>query len=137
MKRDEIDALIKRLTADAQANPDRFLHRIARFAFLGYTYIGLVLVLMAAFLAGLVAMVLALPNGFTAKIALVFSIAAVSMTWSILMALWVRTTPPDGIRLHPQDAPALFERIARLAREVGSPNFDEVLIVPDYNVRAS
>lgn len=71
MKRDEIDALISRLTADAKANPDRFLHQVARFAFLGYTYIGFVLVLMAAFLAGLVAMVVVVPNGFTAKIALV------------------------------------------------------------------
>lgn len=55
-----------------------------------------------------------------------------------LRAIWMGRAPrPHGLRLHPEDAPALFEALARLRRKVHGPAIDEVYVDEEFNASIS
>jgi Zn-dependent protease with chaperone function len=66
-----------------------------------------------------------------------FFITAIGLLWSSLRALWCRLDPPEGIRLTPDDAPALFEALERIRRKVKGPRLDGVFLQPDLNAMIS
>jgi Zn-dependent protease with chaperone function len=133
MSRDDFDALVKTLEEQAQRRPGWYAAKVAALAALAYTYIGLVFVLMVALVVGVVALVIRAPNAATIKLAFVLGAIGGGMAWAILKGLWVRLPPPEGLRLDPASAPALFQLIEELRRELRGPGFHEVLLEGSFN----
>lgn len=133
MKREEFDSLVKELETKAAANPKSYTVRVGLLAGLGYGYLLLVLVGSLALTLGMIALMIAVPNGLTIKLGIIVLIAAGGLAWALIKGLWVRMEPPEGIRLTEQDAPALFKELRKLEDELGAPHFHDVLLVGEYN----
>ena len=60
-------------------------------------------------------------------------LTALGLLWSSVRALWCRLDTPQGIRLAPADAPALFEALERIRRKVKGPPLHGVFLQDDLN----
>lgn len=122
------DALVARIEARARTAPAAYQRNVVLLALLGYGYLGVLLAVLLAIVVGAVLSLFVL-KALAIKIALVVG----AFAWMVLRALWVRIPEPEGIRLAPRDAPALFERIEAVRRAVGAPRFHRVLLTDDFN----
>lgn len=128
MTHDEFAALVNRLEQQARQNPTSYQMRTLLLAMLGNTYLALILLLLLALLIGMLASIMVL-KAIGAKLALVLGI----FLWGVVKALWIKVTPPAGREITAREAPALFEMIGGLQRELGAPRFHHVLITDDFN----
>jgi Zn-dependent protease with chaperone function len=128
MTDEEFAALVKRLEPEALARPSGYRRKVLALAVLGNVYIVAMLLIIVAVLIALVAS-LYLLKAVAVKLILVVGF----FLWVVLKALWVKTEPPSGIRIRPQQAPELFELIDALRRDLGAPPFHEVLVTDDFN----
>ncbi|MEJ8838496.1 M48 family metallopeptidase [Ramlibacter sp. AN1133] len=103
---------------------------LAAFAGLGYAWV-LGCFVLAGGLLGLIAHS-ALQGHFRAVYAVPL-VAAAGLLWSCARALWFHLAAPAGIRLRPQDAPALFEALERIRRKVKGPPIHEVMLTGELN----
>lgn len=131
--REAFNHLVLDLESRARAHPRRYTLRMAGLAALGYGYIIVVLVAMAALLAGVVTLFILEPGAVTAKLAFVLGAVAVGVGWAILKGLWVRLPAPTGQALTPANAPRLFELITQLQQQLRAPPFHQVLLDGDFN----
>lgn len=128
MTEGQFEALVGKLEQEARIDPKRYQFKVLLLAALGNGYIGAMLVLIVAILAGLVASV------FTLKaLAVKLLIPVAIFLWMILKALWVRIEPPAGCEVHPEQAPELFALVDELRRHLRAPRFHHVLITDDFN----
>ena len=118
--------MIQRLGVQAQASPRAFLLRVGGYALFGYAY-------MLGVLALTVALTVAAPNALTIKLGLMVGVAAGGMALLIIRSLWIRLEPPTGLKLQREEAPALFALVAEVRRALDAPEFQELLLVPEYN----
>lgn len=120
-----------RLSEHASAEDSGAYRRsVAAFASLGYAWVVGCFVLAAAGLWWIVS--LALQGRFRA-VFVTGVLAAGALLWSSARALWCKLDPPEGVRLKPADAPALFEALERIRGKVKGPPLDEVLLDADFN----
>lgn len=128
MTDEQFDALVGRLEERARQNPARYKLNVYLLALLGNVYIGAVLLLVIALLAGLVASVTTF-RALAVKLILVVGV----FLWMVVKALWVKIDPPSGLALDAGQAPELFAMIEELRRRLGAPRFHHVLITDDFN----
>jgi Zn-dependent protease with chaperone function len=129
MTEDKFDALVKKLEEKARNNPSGYKKLVLMTAFLGNAYILSIVLLLAVVLIGLiVALTL---NTRVIAIKLILMVGA--FLWMILRALWVKISPPSGTRVTAKEAPALFDMINDVGREMGAPRFHQVLIDETFN----
>ena len=120
-----------RLSEHASAEDSGAYRRsVAAFASLGYAWVVGCFVLAAAGLWWIVS--LALQGRFRA-VFVTGVLAAGALLWSSARALWCKLDPPEGVRLQPADAPALFEALERIRKKVQGPPLHEVLLDADFN----
>jgi Zn-dependent protease with chaperone function len=103
---------------------------LAAFAGLGYAWVLGGFLLAAGMLAFIADSAL---HGHFRLVYVVALVVAVGLLWSSGRALWFRFEPPAGIRLRPQDAPALFAALERIRRKVKGPHLHEVLLDAQLN----
>lgn len=120
-----------RLSEHASAeNGAAYRRSLAAFAGLGYAWVLACLLLAALTLAWIARSAL---HGSFHGIYVVGLLAAGGLFWSSARALWLRFEPPQGLRLQPQDAPALFEALERIRRKVKGPPLHEVVLDAELN----
>lgn len=125
--------MVSRLEQRARRNPARYEWHVASLVLLAYAYLLGVLAVTTGLTLGVIALVIAVPNLLTFKLAFIVGIAAGGLSLAILRGLWVKLPPPKGVELTAQDAPELFALIKDLQRQLRSAPFHKVLLVADYN----
>jgi Zn-dependent protease with chaperone function len=133
VKREEFDQLVRDLEERAAKNPKGFLWRVGALAAFAYAYIVGVALLMVVLTASCVAVTVLFPNPVTLKLGLGGAIFFGSMSIFVVSSLWVKLSPPEGIKLVPMEVPELFAMLRGLEDELGAPRFHEVLLVGDNN----
>lgn len=120
-----------RLSEQASAQDARAYRRgVAAFAALGYAWVLGCLLLAIGFVAWLLPQ---LVHG-RFRFGLVWGlIAAVGLLWASLRALWVSFDAPEGVAITAQDAPALFEALARIRMKIHGPPIHAVRLNSEFN----
>ncbi|MBF5003767.1 M48 family metallopeptidase [Diaphorobacter caeni] len=103
---------------------------VIRFAALGYLWVIGCVVVALALLAFSVHQLMNVRFGFV-WISLIF--AACGLLWVGLKALRVPTEPPVGVRVTPEDAPELFQSLARIQKRIKGPPIHEVYLDDEFN----
>lgn len=124
----EFETRVARLEVFARAEPVKYRWRVMGLALLGDVYLwGVLIALVAAVAASI--WFIAVLKAIAVKLLIVF----VPLIWVLGKALWVVLSPPAGIRVTRNDAPALFAMIDEIRSQIGAPEFHEVLIDGDFN----
>ncbi len=58
---------------------------------------------------------------------------ALGLLWATVRALWVRLDEPEGVELHREDAPGLFETLDRVQQRIDGPPVHRVFLDGDFN----
>lgn len=61
------------------------------------------------------------------------AIAGAGLLWTSLRALWFTIEAPDGVRITPKQAPALFESLERIRRKIKGPPIHDVYLDAEFN----
>ena len=133
MTRDEFEALVKSLEAARIRRPKVFVWNTVLLVLGAYGYLLATFVISLGLLALFVALLLLKPNAATFKIGICAIVVFGGIALAIVKGLWVRLEPPQGVRLKPEDAPALFSMLEELRQKLDSAPFHEVLLVPEHN----
>ncbi len=128
MTNEEFDALVRKLEERAKINPGSYRLKVLLLAALGNAYLGVMLVLIAAVMLGLIASIAVL-KGLAVKLVLVVGF----FLWKVLTALWVKIEPPTGAEVTAREAPELFAMIEELRRGLHAPRFHHVLMTDEFN----
>lgn len=135
VNRQQFTQLARRLEAYAKAHPRRYHAKVVGILILGYAYPVLMLLLLVGLLGVLVALLVALLISGQGSSVYVFVKCAIMLLlpiYALLRALFVRLSPPEGIRLQPAEAPRLFALIEKLRRSIRAPRLHRVLITGDF-----
>ena len=120
-----------RLSEKASAEDSAGYRRsVAVFAALGYLWVAGCLALAILILA--VALSSTVSLHFRFGTALQFLMGG-TLLLTTLRALWLPLDPPEGVKLQPKDAPALFEALERIRRKIKGPPIDCVQIDGSFN----
>ncbi|MDO4723768.1 MAG: M48 family metallopeptidase [Comamonadaceae bacterium] len=130
MKHSDFIHLVRLSEQDSASDERAYRRSVFWFAALGYLWVlgfvgvGLVLlwVLLAAIWSG------RFHGGYVWLL-----VAAPSLLWAGLRALWLRLPPPQGLELAREDAPRLFELLDRIRKKVQGPPIHQVLLDGDFN----
>jgi Zn-dependent protease with chaperone function len=128
MDEERWQALVRRLEPQARATPSTYRRKVVLLAALGYAFIaGLLLLLL-----GLAAIVVVLALKSSALLLkLLIPIGALFVV--ILRSLYVKFSPPAGIRLKHSQAPELFRMIDDVRKRVRGPRVHEVRVDGETN----
>ncbi len=107
--------------------------RVIGLVVLAYGYLSLILLGSLAVCGGIIALVIALPNGVTIKLGLVGILIFGGIFWAVLRGLWVRLEPPEGQAVTRTQAPRLFSMLDELRAALACRPFHKVLLVPESN----
>lgn len=122
--------LIGDLEEYAEAHPRAYRSRVLGLALLGYLYLyGLLALTGAGFVATLVYGLRAHVAYFALKLAVVLG----AFLLVLLRALWVRVSPLQGTLIRPEDAPELFQVLAKIRNRLNGPPVHRVLLTDDFN----
>jgi Zn-dependent protease with chaperone function len=117
--------------ASAQDGP-AYRRSVALFASLGYAWVvGCVL----AALGTVWSLAAHLLDGAHGPWLLAGLVPAAVLLWCGAGALWCRLERPPGLRLTPAEAPALFETLERIRKQVEGPALHEVVLGAEMEVR--
>ena len=128
MERQEFETLIGRMEVLAAQHPVAYQRRVFAVAALGYLYLGVVVVVLAAIFIALLAAVATLK-----WLALKLLVIVGAPLWLIVRSLWVRLPRPTGEALTRASAPELFQQLDDLRQRLGAPRVQVVLVTPDFN----
>lgn len=130
MEEQEFRRLVADYEHDSRHDPRGFAWRTAAMAVFGYAAI--IGTLVAATL-GLAWTIDELMHSRVRGWKVLIAIACASLLLSLLRALWMRQGSPQGIVITARDAPRLFELLRKLAKRVGAPRPDRVLLDGELN----
>lgn len=127
---DRYRPMVAELENLAARHPAQYRGRVFRRALLGYGYIALVIAAILILVAGIVLFMVF--GHFTLLVAKPLFFLFIGVFY-ILRALWVKIPAPEGQRVSPQEAPALFAMLADVRRHVKGPKIETVLVTGDFN----
>ena len=128
MTTEEFDRMVFGLEGLARRKPKVYQLRVLLLAMLGNAYLGFVLLVVSTVLVALLVSV----KAFGALALKLIMIVAIFL-WMLLKSLWVKFTPPKGMKIRVGEAPALFAMIRELSEKLGAPRFHEVLVSEELN----
>lgn len=111
-------------------NSSAYRRSVAAFAALGYAWVLGCLVLALGMVAW------AVPPLLAGRFKLVFVLVLISgltLLWTSLQALWLRSDAPDGVEITAVEAPALFEALERIRRKIKGPHIHHVYLNDEFN----
>ena len=132
MDQEKFDAMIKRLEELAKRRPNAYKLRVFLLALLGYGYIFSIAAILLALLAFLVWGTLLSEFHINFGV-LKIAGALLILTGIILRALWVRVSPPIGLRLDRTEAEQLYEEVDHLRKALKAPDIHEILLSDEFN----
>jgi Zn-dependent protease with chaperone function len=127
------DALVERLEAQAHARPALYRAKVMAWVILGYGFLGLISLLAVVAVLFSVAIIIAKPGAATIKIGLLFGVAGGYFCLSVMRALWVRLSAPEGLVVTRAEAPQLFQMIDELTAAPGQPRIHRVVVTGEMN----
>lgn len=120
-----------RLSEHASAEDSAGYRRsVAGFAALGYGWV-IGCALLGAAALGWVAW--AATHGRFRGVYIWGAIAGAGLLWTSLRALWFTSEPPAGVKIGPEQAPALFDSLERIRRKIKGPPIHDVYLDADFN----
>ena len=122
--------LVRTSEQDSAENSSAYRRSVAAFAALGYAWVVGCAVVALALVAW--ALPQLLQGRFRFGLVLLL-LAAGSLLWVSLRALWVRIAPPEGEEITAEDAPELFQALERIRRKVKGPAIHHVLLSDEFN----
>ena len=128
MTNDRFAALVGRLEAAAKRDPTAYQSRVLMLALAGNAYLAGIIALLLAAIAGLVATIAVLKF-----VAVKLAILLGGFLLVVLRATWIRLPPPQGIEVTRADAPRLFDLIDDLRTALDAPPFHHVLVTDEFN----
>ena len=111
-------------------NSSAYRRSVAAFAALGYAWVLGCLVLALGMVAW------ALPPLLEGRFKFGFVMVLLSgltLLWTSLQALWLRSDAPDGVEITAVEAPALFEALERIRRKIKGPHIHHVYLNDEFN----
>lgn len=130
MERADFVHLVRLSEQACEQDTASYRRSVAAFAALGYAWVVGCFLLAAGVLWWLVASAM---QGRVRGVFIWAAIAAAGLLWASARALWCRLEPPQGMRLQPQQAPALFEALERIRKKVKGPRIDAVYLDGEFN----
>jgi Zn-dependent protease with chaperone function len=111
-------------------NSSAYRRSVAAFAALGYAWV----LGCLALALGMVAWALPplLEGRFKFGFVMVL-ISGLTLLWTSLQALWLRSDAPDGVEITAVEAPALFEALERIRRKIKGPHIHHVYLNDEFN----
>jgi Zn-dependent protease with chaperone function len=122
--------LVSKLESQARRKPTAYKVKVRLLALLGNAYVGSILLILLALVAILVVSLVKFKSGIWGMKGL-FIVGP--FLYVVLICLWVKVGPPEGIGISARKAPELFAIIQELRRKLGAPRFHDVLITFDLN----
>jgi Zn-dependent protease with chaperone function len=131
MTHEEFEPLVRRLEAEAAANPAAYRRKLGALAVLGYGYILAVILLL---IVGCIAIAW-LATVSSVALVLVKNVgwAFVALAFIVVRAMWVRFEVPEGRAITGADFPELFAVIEELRVRAHAPPLHAVLVTNDFN----
>lgn len=130
----EFDSYVARLERVSRDAPRLYRARVLLFGMLGYAYVFGTL----AALIGAVIVVGALVAKHGGLVILgKLAIPVVILAWTILRAMWVGFSAPEGKEITRADAPELFAEVDAIRRAVKAPRAHHVLLTDEFNAAVS
>jgi Zn-dependent protease with chaperone function len=131
MERKNYNKLIKKLKTFAQENPIGYKNRVVLLGFLGYGYIFLILTILIVLISGTILLIYHVHSGFAAGIKLLIFLGF--LAFLIIKSLWVKISPPRGIKITKNETPELFKIIEDIVVKQNSIMPNTVLLNNDFN----
>ena len=122
--------LVRTSEQDSAENSSAYRRSVAAFAALGYAWVVGCAVVALALVAW--ALPQLLQGRFRFGLVLLL-LAAGSLLWVSLRALWVRIAPPEGEEITAEDAPELFQALERIRRKIKGPHIHHVYLNDEFN----
>jgi Zn-dependent protease with chaperone function len=134
MKREKFESISANAEQLYQRRPKLYKFLLASMATLGYAYIILILLVS---LTLFVLMLILLFSGKTRseiiKLLIVFGV----LSWFILRGLWIKFTPPFGLRITRKEAPRLVDMVEDVCNRLGAPHVSEIVLNGEFNASVS
>ncbi|MFD2178011.1 M48 family metallopeptidase [Veronia pacifica] len=130
---DDFIALVRKSEIDAKNNPRAYNRKLFVYALFGYGIILLMLVLLLGLVGGLIGTAFFSAGIFILLLKTKIIIPLVLAAWVLMKALWVKMSPPEGMKLNRRDHPELFKEIDQLRRELNSLKIHEVILDDQLN----
>jgi Zn-dependent protease with chaperone function len=130
MKREKFEAISAGAEHLYQRHPKLYKSILGAMAILGYAYILIILlVLLSLFILLLISVFSGVVNGGTIKLLIILGI----FSWLILRGLWIKFTPPFGLRITSKEAPRLVAMVEDVCRRLGAPRVSEIVLDGTFN----
>ncbi|MCK6415100.1 MAG: M48 family metalloprotease [Giesbergeria sp.] len=111
-------------------NSSAYRRSVAAFAALGYAWV------LGCLVLALGMVVWAVPPLLEGRFKFGFVMVLISgltLLWTSLQALWLRSDAPDGVEITAVEAPALFEALERIRRKIKGPHIHHVYLNDEFN----
>ena len=111
-------------------NSSAYRRSVAAFAALGYAWV------LGCLLLALGMVAWALPPLLAGRFRFGFVMVLISgltLLWTSLQALWLRSDAPDGVEITAVEAPALFDALERIRRKIKGPHIHHVYLNDEFN----
>lgn len=128
--------LVERLEREVHETPGRYRLKLALLAAVGYAVLGLSLA-MTLGVAVILVLSVAIARAPVEPTVVIPILMLGTVGIVILRAVWIRFSEPDGHRLQPAEAPALWEEVERIRREVGAARLHGIVINDALNAAAA
>ncbi|MDA7417927.1 M48 family metallopeptidase [Xenophilus arseniciresistens] len=113
-------------------NSQAYRRGVAAFAALGYAWVLGCLLLALAGLGWVFGLWSDEPVRWHAVRVMVL-LSSLGLAWATLRSLWLQQEPPEGVALTPEQAPALFEALARIREKIQGPPIHQVYLDDAFN----
>lgn len=133
MDNDEYEGLIKRLEAKAENNPATFRTTVFLLSITSY----LVLLLMFAAAGLILYAAITIPDRIHYVLIAGIAISVIPALYVTARAFFTRLSPPSGVEVTAETAPALFKVLAKMRKKLNGPAFHRVVIDHDFNAAIS
>lgn len=134
MTEDQFTHLITRLEDLAQHHPVEYKLRVALVAMLGYAYMVLVLLLLAALIFLMMGLMPMRRSGDPAVyLAIKIGVVVFFLATVLMRAMWVKIPTPNGLKLTREQTPRLFHLVDELSKKLQTPRIHHILIDIEYN----
>lgn len=134
-KREEFERRVRENERLAAANPLGYRKRLKALVGVGYAFIGLMVLLALALVAGILFAMLTGGHIYSGEIKLI--IAGLALLYAIVRSLWVKIDRPEGFRLTRERFPRLWQEVEAVADQLKAPRPDEILLDEEFNASAT
>lgn len=130
-RRERLDAIAERGTLLYRTRPHRYRRRVVLLALLGYIVIIAVPLALVALIAAAAWLAVVEPTIKEVVLEYKLWLLAVPVVWIMIRWCWVRVSVPMGRILTRSECPALFADIDAVRRQLGTREFDAVVLIED------